>query len=107
MENVKIINRKTKAGSILYPFCGKCHVVKCVRMCLRVVKCNDGKQGDAAKTGVLKLYAYLLQTRTAAGVRDVQSVVKCLTFIEQHYYLQAHLYVSSSFDLRVMNWVVN
>lgn len=56
-----------------------------------VVKCDDGKQGDAAETGVLKLYAYLLQTRTAAGVRDVQSVVKCLRFIEQ----QALLFTST------------
>lgn len=58
---------------------------------------------------MLKEYKYLLQTRTAAGVRDVQSAVMRLRFIEQHALLftSTLVYVSNSFDLRVMNWVVN
>lgn len=74
-----------------------------------IVKRNDVKQGDIVKTGVLKVYEYLLQTRTAAGVRDVQSAVKRLRFIEQHasLFTSTLISVSSSFDLRVMNWVVN
>lgn len=70
--------------------------IACLNLCF--VKCSDAKQGDIVKTGVLKEYEYCLQTRTAAGVRDVQSSVKSLRFIEQHALLftSTLVYVSNS-----------
>lgn len=78
---------------------------------LAVAECSDGRQGDIAKTEVLKLYICLLYDFNKPGQVPMSEMPnqRCLRFIRQHesVFTSTLVHVSSMFDLKVMNRVVN